>query len=298
MTLVEWLEMWYNTYVRDSSMAVASQEMYRRSIEAVPAHLGRLDLRELTPVHCFIWLKQRAAETPRAAQLDRIMLQRALRTAAKCRLMDPIILDEDTCPRIEHKAAPALILDADQVGVYIEHALRSPAAPLLLFCLCGLRRGEALGVRWQDVDLASGVLHVRGQRQRIRRQYMYKELKTEKSKRSLQMPGILWELLRRWPRDIRWDNSGTKRGTFVLDLSPEKLQKEHKKVLKSANLPPVTLHGLRHTFATLAAAQGVPMKQLQMALGHSNYKLTADLYADHLSSFSSVQSLVFQRFVG
>ena len=293
MTLVEWLEMWYNTYVRDSSMAVASQEMYRRSVEAVPAHLGELDLHELTPVHCFIWLKQRAAETPRAAQLDRIMLQRALRTAAKCRLMDPIILDEDTCPRIEHKAAPALILDADEVGVYIEHALRSPAAPLLLFCLCGLRRGEALGVRWQDVDLASGVLHVRGQRQRIRRQYMYKELKTEKSKRSLQMPGILWELLRRWPRDIRRDKSGT----FVLDLSPEKLQKEHKKVLKSANLPPVTLHGLRHTFATLAAAQGVPMKQLQMALGHSNYKLTADLYADHLSSCSSVQSLVFQRFV-
>ena len=55
----------------------------------------------------------------------------------------------------------------------------------------------------------------------------------------------------------------------------------------------MTLHGLRHSFATAAVQQGVPIKVLQAALGHAKYQLTADLYADHLPERSTVSRSVF-----
>ena len=69
---------------------------------------------------------------------------------------------------------------------------------------------------------------------------------------------------------------------WVCDTTPEALRKQHQIALAVANLPPVTLHGLRHSMATAAAADGCPIKVLQGILGHARYQLTADLYADHL----------------
>lgn len=287
MTVGKWLEMWYNTYVQGSSrISPSTQGMYRRSVEAAPAWLCALELCELTPVHCFTWIKHVAAKHPRAAQLDRVMLSRALRVAVKCGLRPPIVIDEDTCPKPEYQAKKADVLTAEQAAAYARAACGSEAAPLLLLCLCGLRRGEALGVRWQDVDLRTGVLRVVGQRQVIDRAYVYKALKTEHSRREIILPDEVLALIAAWPRRLT--------SRYLCDITPGRLRAEHLKVLKKAELPAVTLHGLRHTFATLAAADGVSMKLLQLALGHANYQLTADLYADHLQTPSNVQTVVWQ----
>lgn len=103
----------------------------------------------------------------------------------------------------------------------------------------------------------------------------------------MQLPEELLQLLQSWPRRLYTP--------YICDMTPEKLNKEHNAVLSAAGLPHVTLHGLRHSFATLAVTEGIPVKLLQVALGHSTYKLTADLYADHLQTISDVQRLVYQR---
>ena len=76
--------------------------------------------------------------------------------------------------------------------------------------------------------------------------------------------------------------------------TPELMRKDHLFAIRSAHLPPVTIHGLRHTMATLSAGAGCPMKLLQSALGHSTYQLTADLYAAHLLPPSAAPGLVWQ----
>lgn len=285
MKVSNWLDMWYTTYiVRSKELAPSTIGMYRRAVEAVPAWLGEIELTEpLLPLHLTRWLDDVAAVHPRAAQLDRVMLSRALRIAGKLGLCGKTILDTDTVPKTPHAPRKALVLDAEQVFAYRRTAKGVTCYPLLMLCLCGLRRGEALGARWQDLE--GDVLHVRRQRQRIDGSYETRVLKSVKSMRSLVLPSWLVADLADVPRSITG---------WICDVTPEQLHRAHKSVIEDAGLPPVTLHGLRHTFATLAASQGVPMKHLQMALGHSKLQLTADLYADHLTPLSNLPSLVLQ----
>ena len=288
MTTGEWLREWYELYVDGSDLAPNTQGMYRRSINALPEWLLRIPLEDLTPMDVYRHVKQRAKKEPRAAQLDRVTLSRAIKIAAKCGLRAPMALDMDTCPTPKHKARETAILTQTEAARYVEYARQSPVAPLLMLCLCGLRRGEALGLQWRDVDLQTGEISIKRQRQRVNGEYVFRPLKTSKSVRRFTAPQQLLEVLRTWPRKLR--------ASYVCDVTPEQLQREHVRVIEAAGLPRVTLHGLRHTMATLAVG-AVPMKTLQVALGHSTYQLTADLYADHLSPLSPVQNVVWSGFV-
>ena len=287
MTTGEWLEKWYVVYVEDSDLAPSTQAMYRRSINALPEWLLSIPLEQITAMEVYRHVKTRAKVQPRAAQLDKVTLSRALKLAAKLGLRDALCIDRDTCPTPKHTARSVVVLSRDEARRYIDAATASPCAPLLLLCLCGLRRGEALGVRWCDIDLNTGVLHVRGQRQRSAGAYVWRKLKTAKSERMFALPSQLLQIIRTYPRKLR--------SPYLCDVVPERLRSEHQRAIAAAGLPPVTLHGLRHTMATLAASQ-VPMKELQIAMGHSSYKLTADLYADHLSPLSDVQTVVWSGF--
>jgi len=183
-------------------------------------------------------------------------------------------------------AKKAQVLDREQVGRYLSCAMASPGAPLLLLCLCcGLRRGEALGVCWEDIDLDSGLLHVCHQRMRMDGKYVLASLKSGAGDRLLFLPACVMALLRQMV-----PGKG-----FVCDCTPELLRTLHRRVLAAAGLDVgVTLHGLRHTFATLAAKGGQSIKQLQAALGHAQFRLTADLYAAHFDgNASALPSVVF-----
>lgn len=288
MTFGDWLNTWLELYVSPSKLAPSTIACYNRAVAAVPAALARLDLHDLTPILLQKWIVTVARQHPRAAQLDRVMLVRALRCASKAGLAPGLILDQDTLPKPAHAPKEAAVLALDEVRRYLVEAKTSTCYPLLCFCLCGLRRGEALGVRWEDVS-QDGILSIRRQRQRINGRYVSRPLKTGHSMRQLQLPEQVQQALATWPRSITG---------WIVDTTPEHLQHEHKAVLTRAVLPNVTLHGLRHTFATQAAAEGVTMKLLQVAMGHAQMSLTADLYADHLSPLSSLPAQVWQCFAG
>lgn len=270
MDLGTWLDSWLSLYIMGGDLAPSTKAMYRRAVAAVPPDLRKVPLASLTALDLLPWLLKVAKRHPRAAQLDRVMLSRALKTAAKMGLCRPDMIDQDTCPKTPHTAAKAAVLTAEEVARYIAAARSSPAFPLLVLCLCGLRRGEALGLRVHDVDRDANTVSIVGQRIRIDGQYLYTKPKSRTSVRVLRVPEWLVEVC------LRSD------GPWVYDTTPERLQKAHRRVMRAAGLQGVTLHGLRHTFATLVAADGVPMKNLQAALGHATYALTADLYADHL----------------
>lgn len=282
MKVANWLDMWYTTYVERSDLAPSSVAMYRRAVNAVPQWLGEMELQEqLLPLHIKRWLDEVSRTTPRAAQLDRVMLSRALKIASKLGLCSQTVMDTDLVPKPVHEPAKAVILDGEQLSAYRQAAKDSDCYPLLMLCVCGLRRGEALGARWQDLNGSTLLIS----RQRIDGKYQTRALKSDKSHRALVLPSWLVSDLALQPRTITG---------WIVDTTPEHLHNEHTAIVKAAGLPHVTLHGLRHSFATLAASQGVTMKHLQVALGHSKMQLTADLYADHLPPLSDLPSLIFQ----
>ena len=288
MIVSDWLDTWMELYVYPAKLAPSTVAMYNRAVHAVPPWLGDTQLEQLTVIQLQRWLVQVAREYPRAAQLDRVMLMRALRCASKAGLAPALILDHDTLPKPVHAPKEAVVLALDEVRRYLAEAKTSTCYPLLCFCLCGLRRGEALGVRWDDIT-PDGVMTIRRQRQRVNGAYVTRPLKTSHSQRQILLPDMILDTLSVWPRSI----SG-----WIVDATPEQLQHAHVRVVQRAGVAPVTLHGLRHTFAAQAAMQGVAMKQLQVAMGHSKIALTADLYADHLSPLSGVQRQVWQCFAG
>lgn len=283
-TLGSWLEEWMELYVWNSDLARSTKLCYNRAVKALPGRLSQTLLSELSPLEIRRWLLSVAQEHPRAAQLDRLMLLRSLRIAVKLGLCAPALCDEELIPRVGHEAARAAILSHSELVRYLHAAAMTDVAPVLMLMACGLRRGEAMGARWEHIDLDAGTLLVAGQRSRCG-QAAADPLKSAASRRLIELPAALVAVLRRWPRNM----SG-----WVCDCGSHKIYQRHRQLLEDLRLPSdVTLHGLRHSFATAAAASGVPIKVLQVSLGHARYQLTADLSADHLPSLCTVSRSIY-----
>ena len=271
----EYLQLWLDTYIiprRKPNTAAC----YRRAVEALPPDVMRCELAELNGLRLQAAINQQAERYPRAAQLTYTALHVAMNKAKALHLV--AFSPMDGVDRPEHSARKTAILTAEQLPVYLSAARSVPSWPLLLvMATCGLRRGEALGLTWAAVDWQTGTLAVTQQRGRVAGRGMQTAaLKTGASARVLPLAGPVARELAAWraaqPVLTRW----------VLDTTPERLARDHSAALAAAGLPHVTLHGLRHSMATAAAETGAPIKLLQGVLGHSSYKLTADLYADHV----------------
>lgn len=280
MTLGEWLGTWMELYVEPAKLAPSTKACYNRAVVSVPPALAAMPLQELSALDIRRWLLQVAKKHPRAAQLDRAVILKALKLAQKAGMAPAGRFDPDLLPQIDHQPAKAAVLDYAQLMAYMDAAARTEAAPILLLCCCGLRRGEAMGARWENIDMQQRTMKVIGQRVGD----ALRPPKTHASVRVIELPQQVTVILRQWPRHITG---------WVCDISQQRVYAAHRAALASAHLPHVTLHGLRHTFATLAVCQGVPVKLVQGALGHAHYAVTADLYANHLPSVSAVPVRLF-----
>ena len=155
-----------------------------------------------------------------------------------------------------------------------------------LIALRGLRRGEAAGLRWCDVDLEHKVAYISWQLQYIAGELVLCPLKTEASRRVLALDTTTAQILRlhRRAQEDYCRASGLIPSGYVFTgadggpLSPEYLTRTFGKLIKETGLPPVRLHDLRHGAASLALAAGADLKVIADQLGHCSIVLTADTY--------------------
>jgi integrase len=152
----------------------------------------------------------------------------------------------------------------------------------------GLRQGEALGLRWQDVDLEMGYLRVDKQLQRQNGIFQLVEPKTPRSRRTIVMPPSITSALHRH-RDLQMRESNADRDRNKLGLvfttehgSPldgTVVTHQFHRLLDQVGLPQRRFHDLRHSCATLLLAQRVPARVVMEVLGHSQIALTMNTYA-------------------
>jgi integrase len=180
-------------------------------------------------------------------------------------------------------------MDAAQARTFLEAAHEDRFYALYLIALTlGLRKGELLALRWQDVDLDKATLSVNGSMQRIDGKEVRVETKTAHSNRTLRLtPQIVDALKVR--RDVQqfeahidegWQDTGyifTSR--FGTSAGRENILTYFQAILKGAGLPKVTLHSLRHSAATLALMSGVPIHVVSRMLGHASIVITLNRYA-------------------
>ncbi len=165
-----------------------------------------------------------------------------------------------------------------------------PRFPLWrLLAMTGLRRGEALGVRWQDVDLESSTLAVRQTLLADGGAPYFGMPKTKRGKRliaiDLQTSGVLRKHRRRQAAEKLEAGSAYEDQGLVFanalgqPLHPDTVSKAFRLLVERAELPHIKLHGLRHTHATHALQVGIHPKVVSERLGHSTVALTLDIYS-------------------
>jgi integrase len=182
-----------------------------------------------------------------------------------------------------------VVWDAQQVGIFLD-AIQGHRLYALygVVVLTGLRRGEALGLRWADVDLDEGVLHVRQQVVAVGTEVRIGPPKTKAGERTVALSEATVAMLREHQARQRrerlawgeaWQDSGH---VFTYEdgrmLRPDHVTHLFRRLTKEAGLPLIRLHNLRHTSASLALAAGVPMKVVSDRLGHSSESITSALY--------------------
>ena len=190
-------------------------------------------------------------------------------------------------PRLEHREMQ--ILPVEQLQSFLREARDSDVFELYYLELAtGLRRGELLGLKWEDIDLERGDLRVRRQIARINGEVVEAPLKTKNAYRTLPLAedtiGVL-EAQRKKTGSSQWVFPSPTGGP----ISPDSVLHMLHRVLKRAGLPRVRFHDLRHTFATLALQNGVDVKTVSGMLGHFSAGFTLDTYA-HVTTASQRQA--------
>ena len=172
------------------------------------------------------------------------------------------------------------ILPPECIHTYLEAARARGLLPMFYLELAsGLRKGELVALRWEDVDIQSRTISV--SRQYVRNPDGSLELtrpKTENSVRLVSIPQAAVELLLQ-EHEKHPDSPYLFPSPLTGEMyHPDSVVNLHKKILKDAGLEDIRFHDLRHTFATHALANGVDAKTLSGILGHTKASFTLDTY--------------------
>ena len=154
------------------------------------------------------------------------------------------------------------------------------AYELALFC--GLRRSEILGLTNHTIDTVKGRVWVKYARSVLHGEIVIQPPKTESSHRVLALPDFVCEDIRKLQEEHKeFDSEYLILDVWGEPLHPSQLTNVLRKFLKANDLPPVTLHGLRHTYASMLNHLGKDIVQISNQLGHSNKTTTLNIY-EHL----------------
>ena len=201
------------------------------------------------------------------------------------------------------KKFEAKVLTEDEVRRIIEVGTGEDIYPLVVLCMtCGLRKGEALSLKWNNVSLAERKLRIVGNLCRIGMQeddngkrhsiYEILEPKTKSSIRTIYLPEVTYQALllqkQRQEREKEEYAEIYQDDGFVFarpdgrHLDPRQMMDHYHRFLQKCGVSDIRFHDLRHTAATMMLESGISIKIVQDILGHSNLTTTADIYS-HIS---------------
>lgn len=289
-TVKQFLERWLDDVVKPNK-AHKTYVSYEGTVRLhIVPQLGHLQLTKLTAQHVQALIKAKSASdlSPRSVQYIKIVLGIALSKALKWDLVlkNPAATVE--VPRGKRLDVKPLTDEQARIFLGVVHGERLEALYITAMT-SGLRQGELLGLRWEDVDLDSGLIQVRQQLQRIDGTQCLRDVKTDHSRRTVEIPPMTVAALRahrlrqkeeRLAAGEGWHNWRLVFMTPIgTPLEPSGVLKRFKRQLEDAGLPRQRFHDLRHLFACLLLLRNTHPKVVQELLGHTQISTTMDIYS-------------------
>ena len=291
MTLGEWFERWFKDYA-EVTLRPSTVRGYRRYAKQINRSLGDKQISLITTQQIqrmYNKLKRDGREKAREKFGDglsdssvrsiHMLLHEVMEAAVQARLIAKNPTAGTKIPKCNYPDKK--ILNESELAVFIEAIEREPLWRDFFYTeiTTGLRRGEICGLKWSDLDIERGTLKIErsignGEGGKLE----IGETKTEKGKRVIRLPASTLRIL------TERKESALTEWIFPNLLEPEKPMNPStgynklKSILKSAGLPDIRFHDLRHTFATHALTSGVDAKTLAGILGHTNASFTLDTY--------------------
>ena len=237
-------------------------------------------------------------------------IHKALKYAVKIDLIDVNPADKVERPKKDRYIGS--FYDADEVNALFEAAKGSKLElPILFGAFYGLRRSEAIGLKWDAIDFDQNTITIRhtvtscdldGKRILVASD----TTKTKSSMRTLPLVPFMRERLLALKEEQK-ENRRLCGRSYIKDyleyvcvneigdlIKPHYVTESFPKLLKANGLRHIRYHDLRHSCASLLLANGVPMKQIQEWLGHSDFSTTANIYAhlDYSSKLTSADAML------
>jgi integrase len=322
-TLGAWLDVWLaiiQPTVRPSTWA-----SYEKNVRLhIKPYLGVVDLRRLNAAD-LDRLYQRLLDSgrldhragvglsARTVRYVATILGKALKDAVrKGHIVRSPALDADP-PKPANGAAAMRTWTADELGTFLDGTTEHRWAPVFAFlAMTGARRGEALGLRWRDLDLDGGRAAIMQTVQKIAGATVVGTTKTAAGRRVVALDAGLIALLRTHRREqaelrllvgAGWRDNGLVFPDHTgAPAAPEGVSRAFRRAVTDLGLPPIRLHDLRHTWATLALQAKVHPKVVQERLGHANIAVTLGTYSHvapslHDEAAETVAALVTRKAV-
>ena len=296
-TVAEWCRLWFDTYAKPHIRSTTAAT-YENVIEQhIIPKIGMVKIRQLTSIQ--IQRMYNEAKTngriqrfknPQPPELSNSYVRRihmVLRAALQ-QAVDERLIPYNPCEncRIPPKEKKEMtILPPEKLGAYLREAEQYGVLPMFFLELSsGLRRGELLALRWDDLDTENRILSVSKQVTRIDGELVATEPKTRNSIRRVALSRQAVELLVR-EHEQHPDNPllfpSPRTGGY---WSPDAVSRINRKLLAKVGIEEhVRFHDLRHTFATMALSSGMDVKTLSSMLGHYSAGFTLDTYT-HITS--------------
>lgn len=302
------IEQWFTEYAA-SHLKRKTYHEYQRMTKRVYAALGHVRLDKLRPQHFRAFYNQLAQpgqneRTGEPLASKTIWNYHAFLSSVMGYAVKNELIERNPCslaaPKQEKR--PVRCLDDVEARIFLDALEDETLEYKVLFTLAlftGYRRGELLGLEWQDIDFERGVITVRRTSQYVKELGTYTDTpKTASSARSTKISAHLCDLLREYRaeqakrrialRDY-WRSEWDEHPRLFTNqdgapMSPTAPENRIKKILQRAGLPPVSLHSLRHTNATLLITSGINVRTVSARLGHSQTSTTMNIYAEAIQS--------------
>ncbi|MBA2131964.1 tyrosine-type recombinase/integrase [Capillibacterium thermochitinicola] len=285
MTVEYFLDKWLNE-ICVSSLRPSTFNLYQGILRKhiYPA-IGKILLCKLTPMQLQTLYNSKIKAGLSVSRVKHMhaIIHKALSHALKWGYVSYNVSDLVEKPKQRKKEMT--VWNKEQVDKFLEAAKGDKFYPLYVLALTtGLRQGELLGLRWDDIDLRQGTVSVKRTVKEVRGKLVVGEPKTKSARRTVTLPKLAIEVLKEYRKQQlqkRFLSSGyvftNTQGGLVRALNMVK--RSFKPLIKKACVPEIRFHDLRHTHATLLLQQGVNPKLVQERLGHSSIGLTLDTYS-------------------